>query len=118
METGFITNPAEASKLQSKRHQQALASSIHSGVRQFFQQNPPPGTYLAWLRDSKQATQLAQISQAPRSHVVSAGENLLKISQRYGVSLTGLRSANRLEGDTIKVGQTLTIPATTLAIQP
>ncbi len=118
VETGFITNPAEASKLQSKRHQQALASSIHSGVRQFFQQSPPPGTYLAWLRDSKQSTQLAQISQGPRVHVVSAGENLLKISQQYGVSLASLRSANRLRGDTIKVGQTLSIPATTLAIQP
>ena len=118
VETGFISNPAEAAKLQTKRHQQALASSIHSGLRQYFQQNPPPGTYLAWLRDSKQVEQLAQTAKAPRTHVVSAGENLLKISQRYGVSLASLRSANRLAGDNIQVGQSLTIPATTLAIQP
>ena len=118
VETGFISNPAEAAKLQTKRHQQALASSIHSGLRQYFQQNPPPGTYLAWLRDSKQVEQLAQTAKAPRTHVVSAGENLLKISQRYGVSLASLRSANRLAGDNIQVGQSLTIPTTTLAIQP
>src|SRR5690606_38146776 len=99
-------------------HQEALASSIHSGVRQVFQQSPTPGTYLAWLRDTKQSTQLAQSAQGPRTHEVSAGENLLKISQQYGVSLASLRSANRLRGDTIKVGQTLSIPATTLAIQP
>jgi N-acetylmuramoyl-L-alanine amidase len=29
-----------------------------------------------------------------------------------------LRNANSLKGDTIKVGQTLNIPATTLASQP
>lgn len=112
VETGFISNPNEAKKLSSSSHQQTLARSITAGVRQFFQQNPPPGTYIAWLRDS------GQIAPGPRDHVVSSGESLALIAQRYQVSLASLRSANSLKNDTIKVGQTLNIPATALAAQP
>ncbi len=112
VETGFISNPSEAKKLQTASHQQSLARSIHSGVRQFFHENPPPGTYVAWLRDS------GKIASAPREHIVRSGESLALLAQRYQVSLTSLRSANNLRNDVIKIGQTLNIPATTLASQP
>lgn len=112
VETGFISNVNEAKKLYSSSHQQALARSIQTGVRQFFQQNPPPGTYIAWLRDS------GKIAPGPREHRVSSGESLALIAQRYQVGLTALRSANSLKTDTIKVGQNLNIPATNLAAQP
>lgn len=112
VETGFISNPSEARKLQTASHQQSLARSIHSGVRQFFHENPPPGTYVAWLRDS------GKIASAPREHVVRSGESLALLAQRYQVTLPALRSANSLKNDLIKVGQTLNIPATTLASQP
>ena len=112
VETGFISNPSEARKLQTASHQQALARSIHSGVKQFFHENPPPGTYVAWLRDS------GKIANGPREHVVRSGESLALLAQRYQVSLGSLRSANKLNNDVIKVGQTLQIPATTLASQP
>ncbi|TCD22888.1 AMIN domain-containing protein [Pseudomonas sp. IC_126] len=112
VETGFISNPSEARKLQTASHQQSLARSIHSGVRQFFHENPPPGTYVAWLRDS------GKIASVPREHVVRSGESLALLAQRYQISLPALRSANSLKGDVIKVGQTLNIPATTLASQP
>ena len=112
VETGFISNPNEAAKLATLSHQQSLARSIQSGIRQFFQQNPPPGTYVAWLRDS------GKIAPGPREHVVSSGESLALIAQRYQVGLAVLRSANNLRSDTIKVGQTLNIPTTALAAQP
>ncbi len=47
VETGFISNVNESRKLASASHQQALARSITSGIRQYFQQSPPPGTYIA-----------------------------------------------------------------------
>ncbi|WP_269808006.1 N-acetylmuramoyl-L-alanine amidase [Pseudomonas agronomica] len=109
VETGFISNANEASKLSSSSHQQALARSISSGVRQFFQQNPPPGTYIAWLRDS------GKIAQGPRDHRVSPGETLAMIAVRYQVSPATLRSANDLKSDELKIGQTLTIPGTEVA---
>ncbi|MFB4251642.1 N-acetylmuramoyl-L-alanine amidase [Pseudomonas idahonensis] len=109
VETGFISNSNEASKLATVSHQQALARSISSGVRQFFQQNPPPGTYIAWLRDS------GKIAQGPRDHRVNPGETLAMIAVRYQVSAPALRSANKLKSDELKVGQVLTIPGTELA---
>ena len=99
VETGFISNANEASKLATASHQQALARSIHSGVRQFFQQNPPPGTYIAFLRDS------GKIAQGPREHTVRPGETLAMIAVRYQVSVASLRSTNGLKTDELKVGQ-------------
>ncbi len=111
VETGFISNANEASKLAAASHQQALARSISSGVRQFFQQNPPPGTYIAWLRDA------GKIAQGPRDHRVSPGETLAMIAVRYQVSAGALRSANNLKTDELKIGQTLNIPSTELAVK-
>jgi len=111
VETGFISNNNEAAKLATASHQQALARSIHTGVRQYFQQNPPPGTYVAWLRDS------GKIAQGPREHTVRPGETLAMLAVRYQVSVTSLRSTNSLKTDELKVGQHLDIPATTLAAQ-
>ncbi|HYQ48845.1 MAG TPA: N-acetylmuramoyl-L-alanine amidase [Pseudomonas sp.] len=111
VETGFISNNSEAAKLATRSHQQALARSIHTGVRQYFQQNPPPGTYVAWLRDS------GKIAQGPREHTVRPGETLAMLAVRYQVSVASLRNTNSLKTDELKVGQHLDIPATTLASQ-
>lgn len=111
VETGFISNPGESQKLNSASHQQALARSIAAGVRQYFVQTPPPGTYIASLRDG------GQISSGPRQHVVRAGESLSMISARYDVSMATLRSTNNLKTDSVRIGQVLNIPATSLAAQ-
>jgi len=111
VETGFISNANEAAKLATPSHQQSLARSIHSGVRQFFQQNPPPGTYIAFLRDS------GKIAQGPREHSVRPGETLAMIAVRYQVNVASLRSANNLKTDELKVGQSLSIPTAALASQ-
>lgn len=111
VETGFISNNNEAAKLASSSHQQALARSIRTGVHQYFQQNPPPGTYIAWLRDT------GKIAAGPREHTVRPGETLAMPAVRYQVSVASLRSINSLETDELKVGQRLDVPATTLAAQ-
>ncbi|MCB1763277.1 MAG: LysM peptidoglycan-binding domain-containing protein, partial [Gammaproteobacteria bacterium] len=94
----FISNPQEEQKLTSSRHQRRMAEAILQGVGEYFSTSPPPGTLLAKL--------------APRNHVISRGETLGWIAQRYQVSLTSLRSANNLSGDHIRVGQVLQIPET------
>jgi LysM repeat protein len=47
---------------------------------------------------------------ARRTHRVEAGETLWAIARRYGVSMDAIRSANDLDGDTVRLGQTLVIP--------
>ena len=112
VETGFISNSSEATKLQTASHQQALARSIRTGVKQFFEQNPPPGTYIAWLRDS------GKIARGASVHVVRSGETLAMLAVRYEVGVATLRSANGLKSDELKIGQQITIPSTALASQP
>lgn len=112
VETGFISNSAEASKLQGASHQQALARSITAGVKQFFQQNPPQGTYIAWLRDN------GKLAMGPREHTVRPGESLSMLSARYDMSMATLRSANGLSSDELRVGQQLKIPSAELAGEP
>lgn len=47
-------------------------------------------------------------------HVVQQGENLFRLSLRYGTSVEAIRTANGLpDGDSIYVGQRLVIPAST-----
>ncbi|MCB1850378.1 MAG: N-acetylmuramoyl-L-alanine amidase [Gammaproteobacteria bacterium] len=98
VELAFISNPQEEQKLTSSRHQRRMAEAILQGVGEYFSTSPPPGTLLAKL--------------APRNHVISRGETLGWIAQRYQVSLTSLRSANNISGDHIRVGQVLQIPET------
>ncbi|WP_342653807.1 N-acetylmuramoyl-L-alanine amidase [Pseudomonas sp. F3-2] len=112
VETGFISNAAEANKLEGTSHQQALARSITAGVKQFFQQNPPQGTYIAWLRDN------GKLAMGPREHTVRSGESLSMIAVRYDMSMAALRNANNLGSDELKVGQQLKIPSAELAGEP
>lgn len=58
----------------------------------------------------------APIQQASRStgshkiHAVSSGETLSSIARRYGVSVSALRTTNRISGNVIRPGQRLRIP--------
>lgn len=112
VETGFISNPEESRKLNNKSHQLSIARSIHAGVKQYFQINPPPGTWLAAQRDAGKTVI------GPQEHVVRSGESLSMLAARYQVSMAEIRQASNLKSDVIKVGQKLTIPARNLAAQP
>lgn len=60
----------------------------------------------------------APIQQASRStgshkiQAVSSGETLSSIARRYGVSVSALRTTNRISGNVIRPGQRLRIPGT------
>ncbi|MEM8751173.1 MAG: peptidoglycan DD-metalloendopeptidase family protein [Pseudomonadota bacterium] len=45
------------------------------------------------------------------THLVEKGDTLSSISRRYGVSMSALRTANNLTGDTVRLGARLAIPA-------
>lgn len=112
VETGFITNPAESRKLNNRSHQMAIARSITEGIKQFFYNSPPAGTWVAAQRDAGRKTLAAQ------KHVVKSGDSISMLAQRYQISIAELRRANQLKNDRIRIGQTLTIPARTIAAQP
>lgn len=45
-----------------------------------------------------------------RTHRVVAGETLWGIARRYGVTPDRIRAANRMDDETVRIGQTLVIP--------
>lgn len=108
VETGFISNPTEEAKLLNPKHQQRLAGAVFKGVRDYFQKAPPPGTRMAAIKyRQRDAAALADA----RNHVIRSGDTLSRIAQDYAVDLSELRAANRLNNDTIRVGQVLQIPS-------
>lgn len=54
VETAFISNPGEEARLINPKHQERVARAIHSGVRKYFWENPPPGTRFAQMRFEKE----------------------------------------------------------------
>lgn len=112
VETGFISNPGEARKLVTRDHQQALARAMHSGIRDYFHRNPPPGTRIAALKaDGK--LQAAR----PHQYQVVRGDTLSLIAARFDVSLARLRQSNGLGNDQIRVGQILKVPVGNMLVK-
>ena len=102
VETAYISNPAEEKKLRDPNYQARLASAILAGVRNYFYTNPPPDTQIAMDVRRNPTRQV--------NHVISRGDTLSEIADRYNVSTAAIRTANRMNNDTIRVGQTLSIP--------
>lgn len=101
VETAFISNPEEEKRLRSKEHQTKLAKAILGGIKAYFASYPPQGTKLA-RNDSGR--------DAGRRHVINPGDTLGEIAKQYDVRLNSLRTINSIDGDSIRVGQVLTIP--------
>ena len=93
VETAFISNPTEETNLRSSKYQEKLAKAMLNGIRDYFDNNPPPGT----LR-------------VARKHTIKSGDTLSEIAAAYQVSLSSLRGFNSLKSDRLRVGDTLRIP--------
>ncbi len=97
VETGFISNPMEERNLTSPAYQTRLTQAIFQGLKNYFWENPPHGTYIEAMVNNK-------------IHVVRAGERLPAIASRYHVTVAALQSSNHLRGMEVRAGQRLLIP--------
>ncbi|CAH0524467.1 hypothetical protein VHP8226_00303 [Vibrio hippocampi] len=97
VETGFISNPAEEKLLTTRSHQDKLARALAKAIVQYFEANPPEGTLFA--NRGKQI-----------KHSVKRGESLSIIAQKYGSSVSAIKSANKLKSSSLAIGQVLVIP--------
>lgn len=104
VETGFISNPEESRKLATPAYRKQMAQSVFKGIRQYFYQHPPAGTYIAALLQSGGARDFE------RQHTVVAGDSLTAIAARYGVSSQALMRHNKMNSTVVKLGQVLKIP--------
>lgn len=103
IETGFLSNPKEEARLRDANFQQSYAQALYAGIVDYFRTNHPADSYIARnpLPEPRGTIQ----------HVIARGETLSEIAGRYRVSLRELRLTNQLNGDVIRIGQVLTIPA-------
>ncbi|HEX7817014.1 N-acetylmuramoyl-L-alanine amidase [Dyella sp.] len=137
VETAFISNPVEERKLRDPSHQAKLAEAVMGGVRNYFEATPPPGSWFAAQAARRAGVQVATAGdgdgdgkpEAPAKgamastagkdedvrdlHRVARGESLRSIARQYGVSVSALKSANRLTSETsVRTGMVLAIPST------
>lgn len=99
VETGFISNPVEERNLTSAAYQTRLSQAIFAGIKGYFWSNPPHGTRIEAMVNSK-------------THIVKRGETLPAIAARYRVSVQSLQAMNHLSNrPSLQPGQTLVIPA-------
>jgi N-acetylmuramoyl-L-alanine amidase len=102
VETAYISNPREEASLRNAKYQSALAAALRQGIVDYFAANPPEGSYFA----------MNPVAASPDlvRHVISRGETLSGIAERYRVSSASIRRTNSLRTDVLRVGQVLTIP--------
>ena len=103
IETGFISNPNEGKKLATRQHQQRIANGIYEGVRQYMEDSPPQGTFLAWKKEAENDKLI--------TYVIEPGDSLIAIANKYHISFENLKKFNGLRSNTILIGQVLKIPA-------
>jgi N-acetylmuramoyl-L-alanine amidase len=102
VETGFISNPAEARQLSSSTYQRQMAQAIFTGVREYFYRSAPPDTWVA-NRSEKGSGGV---------YVIARGDTLSGIAARYNISVDALKRHNGMTTSVIRVGQRLKIPTT------
>ena len=105
VETGFISNPGEAKKLNSSRYRNKLSKQIFAGIKQYFSQYPPSDSLLAWHKHGRLDTALSS-----RVHVITRGDTLSGIAKRYSVNIKDIQNYNSINGSNIRIGQKLKIP--------
>lgn len=103
IETGFLSNPSEARKLKTSAYQRQMANAIFKGIKRYFRQSPPPGTYLASIK---------QKSDRIKEYVIAPGDTLSVIAQRYATSMSSLKKLNGLKSSRLRIGQVIKVPAT------
>jgi N-acetylmuramoyl-L-alanine amidase len=124
VETGFISNPDEAKKLNTPVYRKQIASSIFKGVKQYFVQHPPADLHEAVNQASTAASPTLSpgVTNQPvinpsftktpdKIHLVAKGDTLTSISLRYGVNTKRIMEYNNMKNSVVKIGQKLKIPA-------
>ncbi len=93
VESGYITNRGEESKLRSVLYREQIAGAILGGIKHYCRDQPE-----------------CPLPPERKVHVVQAGESLSLISARYSIGVNALKVQNNLTGDLIRVDQRLRLP--------
>lgn len=108
IETGFISNPGEAKKLATSYYQKKIAREIFIGLTQYFENEPPEGSYVAWKKGGGKTN---SSSASIKNYTIQRGDTLSHIAKRHKVSVSDIRRLNGIKNNRIQVGQRIKLPA-------
>ncbi|MDG3084694.1 N-acetylmuramoyl-L-alanine amidase [Vibrio hannami] len=103
VETEVITHVVKSGEYLGK-----IASRYKVSVESIRRQNKLKRDTL-WVGQKLKIT-VKMKDKPPRVHVVKRGEFLVKIANKYGVTVSSIRQANKLKSDSLAIGQKLVIP--------
>lgn len=111
--TNYSSTPSNASypSYTENTYTPPTSGSSVPGVPSVPTYNQPSApTYSGPAAGSGSSAPVSYSGSGSKSHTVTSGENLYRISQKHGTTVAAIKSANGLSGDGIQAGQKLVIP--------
>ncbi|MEQ6884290.1 N-acetylmuramoyl-L-alanine amidase [Salicola sp. Rm-C-2C1-2] len=102
VEAGFISNPTDEQKLTRAGHQKRIVDAMVDGIDRHFRSSPPPGTLIAHRQRN---------GGEEREYEIRRGDTLSAIARRNQVSVQKLKTVNDLNGETLHIGEVISIPS-------
>jgi N-acetylmuramoyl-L-alanine amidase len=96
IESGFITNPDDAKRLEGKAGRRMIARSIFLGIHNYFKVKPKPNTFMASLPQYVE-------------YEIQKGDVVSEIAIRFGVTIDEIINLNNLKNKSIYPGQVIKI---------
>ena len=96
VESGFITNPDDAKRLEGKAGRRMIARSIFLGIHNYFKIKPKPNTFMASLPQYVE-------------YEIQKGDVISEIAIRFGVTIDEIINWNDLNNKSIYPGQVIQI---------
>jgi N-acetylmuramoyl-L-alanine amidase len=96
IESGFISNPDDAKRLEGKAGRRMIARSIFLGIHDYFKEKPKPNTFM---------------TDGPKNIVyeIQKGDVISEIAIRFGVNINEIIQWNNLNNKSIYPGQKIKI---------
>ena len=96
IESGFISNPDDAKRLEGKAGRRMIARSIFLGIHDYFKEKPKPNTFMA---------------DGPKNieYEIQKGDVISEIAIRFGVTINEIIQWNNLNNKSIYPGQKIKI---------
>ena len=96
VESGFITNPDDAKRLEGKAGRRMIARSIFLGIHNYFKEKPKPNTFMTVLPEYVE-------------YEIQKGDVISEIAIRFGVTIDEIINWNNLKNKSIYPGQVIQI---------
>ncbi|RIY32485.1 hypothetical protein CKF54_04745 [Psittacicella hinzii] len=132
IETGFLSNRVEESRLRTATYRADVAKAIYNGLVEF--RNANISMYIAHntipkvtVREDRASTNLSTAKSSTNSptqvvgskpYTVVKGDTLYRLADKFGVSYKQLVEVNNFKNDNIYVGQKIKIPVVQSAALP